>query len=104
MGQGDVRLSHSRGQCVCGICSLTLRDPTNCVASQAPLCMGFFRQEHWSCHFLLQGLKPHLLCLLHCRRILYHHTTMEAFFRGRCQHMKTRQGKPFLHPLQPDPF
>ena len=37
-----------------------------------------------SCHFLLQrifltqGLYPHNLCLLHCRRILYHCATWEA--------------------------
>ena len=38
------------------------------VARQAPLSMGFSRQEHWSgCHALLQGifptmeLNPHLL-------------------------------------------
>ena len=42
------------------------------VAHQAPLSMGFFRQEYWvSCHFLLHGLfptqgsDPHLLSLLH---------------------------------------
>ena len=30
------------------------------VAHQAPLSMGFFRQEHWSgLHFLLQGIFPH---------------------------------------------
>ena len=35
------------------------------------------------CHFLLQGISPmqgsnpHLLCLLHCRRILYHWATGE---------------------------
>ena len=45
------------------------------VARQAPLSMGFFRQEYWvGCHFLLQrifptqGLNPCLLC---CRLILY---------------------------------
>ena len=39
------------------------------VAHQAPLSMGFYRQEYWSrLHFLLQGifltqgLNPHLLC------------------------------------------
>ena len=49
------------------------------TAHQAPLSMGFPRQGHWSgCHFLLQGIlltqgsKLHLLCLLHCRWILYH--------------------------------
>ena len=42
------------------------------VTYQAPLAMGFLRQEHWSgCHFLFQGifptqgLNPHLLYLLH---------------------------------------
>ena len=49
------------------------------VAHQAPLSMGFSRQEYWSgCHFLLQGIfltqgsNSHLLCLLCCRQILYH--------------------------------
>ena len=48
------------------------------AARHAPLSLGFFRQEYWSgCHFLLQGifltqgLNPYLLCLLHCRQILY---------------------------------
>ena len=48
------------------------------VACQAPLSMGFSRQENWSgCHFLLQGFFPtqeselHLLSLLHCSWILY---------------------------------
>ena len=42
------------------------------VARQAPLSMGFSRQEYWSgCHALLQGIfptqgsNPCLLCLLH---------------------------------------
>ena len=42
------------------------------AAHQAPLSMGFSRQEYWSgCHFLLQGIfptqgsNPCLLCLLH---------------------------------------
>ena len=45
------------------------------VAHQAPLSMGFFRQEYWSwLHFFLQGIfliqgaNPGLL---HCRQILY---------------------------------
>ena len=49
------------------------------VARQAPLSMGFSRQEYWSgLPFptpgdlpLTQGLKPRLLGHLHCRRILY---------------------------------
>ena len=49
------------------------------IACQAPLFMGFSRQEYWSgCHFLLhrifptQGSNP---CLLHWRWILYHCAT-----------------------------
>ena len=46
---------------------------TQWTACQAPLSLGFSRQEYWSrwCHaflqgiFLTQGLNPHLLCLLH---------------------------------------
>ena len=44
------------------------------VAHQAPLFMGFSRQENWSgCHALLQGIfltqgsNPHLLGLRHCQ-------------------------------------
>ena len=49
------------------------------VAHQAPLPMGFSRQEHWSglpCpppgNLPNPGIELHLLCLLHCRQILYH--------------------------------
>ena len=49
------------------------------VVCQAPLSMGFSRQEYEvGCHALLQGIFPtwglnlHLLHLLHCRLILYH--------------------------------
>ena len=42
---------------------------------QAPLSMGFSRQEYWSgLHALLQGIFPtqgSILGLLHCRQILY---------------------------------
>ena len=45
------------------------------VAPQAPLSMGFSRQEYWSgCHFTLQGIfltQGSNLSLLHCRWILY---------------------------------
>ena len=46
-------------------------------AHQAPLSMGFPRQEYWS-HFLLQGIFPSQglnLGILHCRQILYHCAT-----------------------------
>ena len=46
------------------------------VARQAPLSMGFSRQEYWvGCHFLLQGIFPTQelnLGLLHCRQILFY--------------------------------
>ena len=47
------------------------------VAHYAPLFMEFSRQEYMGCHTLLQGIVPtqglnlSLLCLLHCRWILY---------------------------------
>ena len=45
------------------------------VAHQAPLSMGFFRQEHWSVPlqgiFPTEGLNLGPLCLLHCEWILY---------------------------------
>ena len=54
------------------------------VAHQAPLSMGFSRQEHWSglpCRlqgiFPTWGLNPHPLCFLHCRQILYPLSTGE---------------------------
>ena len=45
------------------------------IACQAPLSMGSSRQEHWSCHFLLQGtfltqgLNLYLLHLLHSEAV-----------------------------------
>ena len=46
------------------------------VAHQAPLSMGFSRQEYGvGCHFLVQGILPTQglnPALLHCRKILYH--------------------------------
>ena len=49
------------------------------LACQAPLSMGFSRQEYWSVlHallqgiFLTQGLNLHLLCLPHWQQVLYH--------------------------------
>ena len=57
------------------------------VTYQAPLSMGFPRQESWSGLqfllqgiFLIQGLNP---SLLHCRWILYHWATMEALLEHR---------------------
>ena len=44
------------------------------VAYHTPLSMGFFRQEYWSCHSLLQGIFPTQwsdLGLPQCRQNLY---------------------------------
>ena len=53
---------------------LTLCDPMS-VAHQAPMSMGFSRQEYWvGCHYLLQGIfltQGSNPGLLHCRQILY---------------------------------
>ena len=52
------------------------------VALQAPLPMGFSRQEYWTgCHFLLQDIfltQGSNLQLLHCRWMLNHWATREA--------------------------
>ena len=52
------------------------------VAHQAPLSIGFSRQEYWSgLHFFLQGSFPaqgSSLSLLHCGWILYRWPTREA--------------------------
>ena len=49
------------------------------IDHQAPLCMGFSRQEYWSGlpfpppgDLLTQGSNPHLLHLLYWQAILYH--------------------------------
>ena len=54
---------------------LTLCDPMDCIACQAPLSLGFSRQEYWSgLPCLLQGIFPTQRLnpdLPHCRQILY---------------------------------
>ena len=59
------------------------------VACQAPLSVGFSRQEYWSgvgCHaflkgiFQIQGSNLSLLWLMHCRWIIYCWSTREAQF------------------------
>ena len=68
------------------------------VAHQAPLFIGFPRQDIGvGYYFLLQGIfptqgsNPHLLCLLHCRKILYllshqgSHLLKYSWFKMLCQ-------------------
>ena len=66
--------------CVCSVGSASVTPWT--VAHQAPLFVGFSRQEYWSglpCLlqgiFLTQGLNLHLM---RCRQILYHWAAREA--------------------------
>ena len=63
------------------------------VAQQAPLSMGFPRQEYWvGCHFLLQGFfltqgsNPGTACT--GRQILYHWATLEAQLNDRYDQLK----------------
>ena len=65
--------------CVGGSGGLVAKLCLTLIAHQAPLSMGFSRQEYWSGvpfpssgDFPDQGLNLSLLCLLHCRQILYH--------------------------------
>ena len=58
--------------CVCMLCHIQLFVTPWTVAQQAPLSIGFTRQEYWSGLpfpspglFLTQGLNPHLLWLPH---------------------------------------
>jgi len=68
-GKFWVILCHSL--CVCVLSHVWLLASPWTVARQAPLSMGFFRQEHWSeLPYLLQGIKltsltSHLWHLLH---------------------------------------
>ena len=63
---------------VCALSSLTLCDPMDCSPPGSSVYAVFpGKNTGMGCHFLLQGifptqgLNPHLLCLLHCRWILY---------------------------------
>ena len=71
---GVFRAGPGDGVLVAQLC-LILCDPQT-IAHQAPLSMGFSRQENWSgYYFLLQGIFPTQglnLGLLHCRQICYH--------------------------------
>ena len=82
----------------------TLCDTLNYIAHQAPLSMGFSRQEYWSgLLFPLPGNLPNPGIypaspefLVHCRWILYHWATWEAFVIYRkqlCQTIIARWGR-----------
>ena len=72
--------------CACALSYVQLFATPWTIACQAPLSLGFFRQEYWNRlpfpspgNLPDQGLNPHLLGLLHCRWILYCRATGEAF-------------------------
>ena len=63
----------------CSVTSVMSDSATLWTVAQAPLFMGFSRQEYWSGlpwpppgDLTDLGTEPGLLCLLHHRRILYH--------------------------------
>ena len=67
--------------CSCSLSQDRLFATLETVAHQAPLSAGISRQEYWNRLpallqgiFSTQGSNPHLLCLLHCRQILYPYT------------------------------
>ena len=70
--------------CVCPVMSDSVTPWT--ITCQAPLSVGFSRQEYWTGlpfpspgDLLNPGLKPMSpVHLLHCRQILYHWATKEA--------------------------
>ena len=56
---GGWEAGSARQGCVCVLSCARLVVTSWTVARQAPLSMGFPRQEHWNgCHFLLQGIFP----------------------------------------------
>ena len=62
-------------KCTCSVTSVVPDSATPwTVAHQAPLSMGFSRQDYWSglpCSSPRDLPHPHLLCILHCRWILH---------------------------------
>ena len=84
--------------CVCAQSCLILCNSMDC-SLQAPLSMGFSRQEYWrGCHFLLQGIflaqgsNPCPLCLLHWQEyslplapaVKPHPTSTGKYLQGTC--------------------
>ena len=65
-------------QCLVAQSCLTLSDPVDCSPPGSSV-HGFFSGKNTGvdCHFLLQGIfptqgsNPRLLCLVHCRQVLY---------------------------------
>ena len=85
----------------CSVVSVRLFVTPWTAALQAPLSMGFSRQECWSgLPFPPPGIFPTqtssqcLLHLLHCRRILYCQATGEAIVEAQFERISTRLKKP----------
>ena len=64
---------------VCALSPPTVCDPMDCSPPGSSVCAVFPGKNTGVGYrfllqgiFLTQGLNPHLLCLLHCRWILYH--------------------------------
>ena len=75
----QIAQEENSGQCSFSLDKMCMLSRPWTVAHQAPVSMGFSRQDTGvGCHallmriFLTQRSILHLLCLLHCRQILYH--------------------------------
>ena len=91
--RGFLLQVHIKFVCVWPQPSLTLFDSMDCSPPGSSV-HGFSWQEYWrGCHFFLQGtfptqeLNPHVLCLLHCRQVLY------PLSHWGSPHMKCRREK-----------
>ena len=81
--------------------------PPWAVTRQASVSMECSRQEYWSGlpfppsgNLPTQGWNPCLLCLLHCRQILYCWVTGEAQGKQTHNHFGDIEWAPYLHMLQ----
>ena len=87
--------------CYCSVAELclTLCNPMNCVACQAPLSMGFCRILEWIAISLSRGSSQtrdwtHISCI--GRQILYHRALREVIYMCVCACVKFLQSCPTL--------
>ena len=86
--EGAVNTERKGGVCSCSVVSDSATPWA--VAHQAPLSVGFSRQEHWSGlpfpspgDLPDPGMEPCLPSRLHCRLMLYHRATWKEGHLGR---------------------
>ena len=86
----EGKIQAEKNMCACVLSHIWLFETLWTTAHQAPLSMGFFRQEYWSRlpfsppgQILTQGSNPQLL---HCRQILHHWAIREAWQKKKATH------------------